>query len=254
MALNVTTEQFQNQVVNQSSNKPVLVDFWAPWCGPCRMLGPVLEKLEKDSNESWVLAKVNTDEEQQLAAQFRISGIPHCILFKDGVPVDQFTGVLPEPQLKSFLSKHVTDEASEKLKAQASSDPVGVARSLLESGKSDDESHELIWKGILKGISEDETVDDLIASIPEAGSKRSDSIKRLKNALESNSEELKKLILSAQSGNDSDAKSVMESWLNRIESEGKESPAKNLLLASFDIVENQDLVSESRKQLSRLIF
>ena len=92
------------------SELPVLVDFWAPWCGPCKSLGPVLEKVEEAYNGRFKLVKINSDDEQELAGAFGIRSIPTCVLMKDGQPVDGFMGALPEGQVKAFLDKHVPAE------------------------------------------------------------------------------------------------------------------------------------------------
>ncbi|MCB0720131.1 MAG: thioredoxin [Bacteroidetes bacterium] len=99
---------FQKEVIEKSSEKPVVVDFWAPWCGPCRILGPTLEKLAKSSKGTWRLVKVNTDRNQDLSRQFGIRGIPAVMMFRDGEVVDQFVGVQPEPTIRRWLEPHIT--------------------------------------------------------------------------------------------------------------------------------------------------
>ena len=105
--IDVTVANFETEVIEASKTIPVLVDFWAPWCGPCKTLGPLLEKLEVDYAGRFKLAKIDSDQEQQLAGAFGIRSIPTCVLLINGQPVDGFTGALPEGQLKAFLDKNL---------------------------------------------------------------------------------------------------------------------------------------------------
>ena len=115
--IDVTIANFDAEVIEASQTTPVLVDFWAPWCGPCKSLGPVLEKVEAAYNGRFKLVKINSDDEQELAGAFGIRSIPTCVLMIEGKPVDGFMGALPEGQVKAFLDKHLP--AEEELQAQA---------------------------------------------------------------------------------------------------------------------------------------
>ena len=127
--IDITTENFETEVIHASMSVPVLVDFWAPWCGPCKALGPILEKLETAYEGRFVLAKINSDEQQELAGAFGIRSIPTCVLMMGGKPVDGFMGALPEGKLREFLDKHLPGES--QLQAQAEADE---AQEELESG------------------------------------------------------------------------------------------------------------------------
>ncbi|HYW02838.1 MAG TPA: thioredoxin [Gammaproteobacteria bacterium] len=125
----VTAADFASVVLEGSHERPVLVDFWADWCGPCKMLGPVLERLAQQYGGAFLLARVDVDREQDLAARFGIRGIPSVKLFRDGELVDEFTGVQPEPNVRALLDRHVRP---------SSDDAVERAGRLLEAGRRQD--------------------------------------------------------------------------------------------------------------------
>jgi putative thioredoxin len=109
--IDATIQNFEAEVVQASMATAVLVDFWAPWCGPCKSLSPILEKLETDYAGRFKLVKINADDEQQLSAAFGVRSIPTCALMVDGQPVDGFTGALPESKVREFLDKHLPPAA-----------------------------------------------------------------------------------------------------------------------------------------------
>ena len=107
----ITIQNFEADLVQASMQQPMLLDIWAPWCGPCRTLGPLLEKIEAAYGGRSKLAKLNSDDQPEIASQlsqaFGVRSIPFCVLFKDGQPVDGFVGAVPEAQIREFLDRHV---------------------------------------------------------------------------------------------------------------------------------------------------
>ncbi|MBK9099726.1 MAG: thioredoxin [bacterium] len=128
-------KDFQKDVIEKSYNKPVLVDFWAEWCGPCKMIGPVLEKLAEENKEAWELVKIDTDKNQQIAMQYGIRGIPNVKLFKDGKVINEFTGALPEQAIKDWLKKSIPSKFTDQIehaKIYLKNGDVDIAKAILE--------------------------------------------------------------------------------------------------------------------------
>ena len=126
--IDVGEAEFSAQVLEASKTVPVVVDFWASWCQPCKTLSPILERAAADGEGAFTLAKVDVDANQRLAQAFSVQSIPTVIAFRDGRPVDMFTGALPESQVKEFISRLIPPAMDERVVA---------AESLIEEGKVD---------------------------------------------------------------------------------------------------------------------
>jgi len=105
MSIKITTDNFEKEVIN--SDSPILVDFWAQWCGPCRVVAPVLEEISNQYADKFRVAKVNVDENPELASKYGIRSIPTMILFKDGKQIDSFTGALPKEAIINFVNENL---------------------------------------------------------------------------------------------------------------------------------------------------
>jgi putative thioredoxin len=128
-------QNFQEDVLVASRTKPVLVDFWAPWCGPCQVLGPVLERLAAEQSDAWTLVKVNTDQHLEVSMDYGIRGIPAVKLFVEGQVVDEFVGALPEYAVRQWLEKALPSEQKQQLARAAAALEAGAlaeAEALLE--------------------------------------------------------------------------------------------------------------------------
>src|SRR5262245_15126230 len=166
--------EFESDVIERSRQVPVVIDFWAEWCEPCRQLGPILERAARERKGKFVLAKVNIEEAQQLPMYFRIESIPAVLAFKNGQAVNGFVGLLPEPQLKEFLDDLAGPAPGDPLVKAAAledKDPAAaekIYRGVLNNEETNDPAR-LGLARVLIATNRDDEAQTLLSSIPDAG-------------------------------------------------------------------------------------
>lgn len=190
--IDVTIENFESEVIAASMTQPVLVDFWAPWCGPCKVIGPLLEKLEGEYAGRFKLAKIDSDQEQQLSAAFGVRSIPTCVLLMNGQPVDGFMGALPEGKIKEFLDKHVPPAALEEEEPlpeeDLADDPAGRLEKFQHAVATDPSNDDARFEYVKALLLDGRTDDAKVAFAPVIGKtatvRRLDSLKRWMDAID----------------------------------------------------------------------
>jgi putative thioredoxin len=189
--IDATVENFEAEVVQASATTPVLIDFWAPWCGPCKSLGPILEKLEVEYAGRFKLVKIDSDQEQQISQAFGIRSIPTCVLLKNGQPVDGFMGALTEGKVREFLDKHVPPALEEPERIEevplvpGSPDAIAVLREAVALAPDNDEARFDLLRSLLQaGLDDDAKVAFAPVIAKVATNRRFEAVQCILNAMD----------------------------------------------------------------------
>jgi putative thioredoxin len=288
--IEVITENFMAEVIERSKETPVIVDFWAPWCEPCKQLTPIIEKIIKEKNGNVILAKMNIDESPEVAQQLKIQSIPAVMAFNDGQPVDGFVGVQPEKNISEFVNKISSLKNSSTIEEN-----INAGKKYIDEG--DLETAALVFSEILKIESENisaksllarcllrsdqlSEAENLINNISPDAEKNQDYVsvrseveifKNAKNNPISNKqeEELKESIknnpknyqlkldlaklLVARGENENAINELLE--IIEVDAKWNDGAARKQLIEIFNILGNENiLVIEGRKKLSSMLF
>lgn len=277
--ITVTDDSFSSDVL--SSSTPVLVDFWATWCGPCKTLTPILEKLAAEYNGAFVLAKVDVDQEQQIAAAFQIRSVPTVFLVQGGQIVDGFPGAMPEGQLREFLAQHgvVPGEAApaEEAAVPVVLDPQAEVARLRElaGAEPDKDEHKLDLALALLRVGDAEEAGRLLDALPANlatddravrgrarlgfanALKDAPAREALEQALASDPNDLRarhllgvRLLVEGQD----EAALAQFIELLRLDRNYSEGLPKKTLIDAFRVIEDEDLVGQYRRKMSALLF
>ena len=280
-AVEVTTDSFHQEVLEKSREMPVLVDFWADWCNPCKMLNPSLASLASEYEGRFQLTKIDTDQQQQLASEYGVRSLPTVKIFKDARPVDEFTGVLPERAVREFIERHLPRPADDVMKLAndlASLGKISEAVTLLNQALEDDPSYDKLRLALagyqhaedgieearttLKGVSppaqQDEAFKGLLARIEiretALNSENQDTLlSRLQSTPDDHDSRRR---LSAVLFERGEAEAAMDHLLEMVrtgQSEIKASARENLLQVFQALGSSDDRVSRYRRLLAQAL-
>ena len=283
--IDATQDNFEADVLQASLKTPVLVDLWAEWCGPCKSLGPVLEKLAGEYNGAFILAKVDVDKEQALASAFGARSIPMVILIKDGQPVDAFTGAKSEGEVRRFLDKHVEkpgiigseadsadaaaatppeppEQAVARIRQEMAADPedrektFDLVQALLRANQLDEAKQELAGlPANLETDSRAKRLHDQISLAESLGA--APPTADLQARLEKNPDDHEaRDLLGVRLLMEGESEAGLEQFLDLLgrDRDWNEGRARKRLIAAFSMLDDAELVSRYRRKMSTMLF
>ncbi len=279
--IDVTDQTFAAAVLERSKTGPVVVDFWADWCGPCRMLGPILEKLAAEANGAFILAKIDVDHNPQVAMRYQVQGIPAVKAFRDGQMVAEFTGALPEAQVREFIEglapspadqyarqadewekngqparaiKNYKDALAEK--ADHYPARVGLGRVLMKQGQVDEAL--AVLKGIPAGVHERVAADTLVATVQFRQYAIEHNEVDLRAKIETNPADTpSRYALASLLATEERYPEALAEFLElvRRDRQYNDDGARKAMLALFNIIgQNQPLAKTYRQKLANVLF
>jgi putative thioredoxin len=276
-AIDVTNDTFEREVLEASKSTPVVVDFWAPWCGPCRALKPILEKLALEYDGRFKLAKVNSDENREIAAAYGIRSIPDVMAFKDGKAVSHFLGAVPESEVRAFIDDLIPTpseiERARAAKLREAGDPAGAVETLRKASNLDPANDlarldladllielkrvdevEAVLAAVQPNIDLDERLATLRAALAFARSAGSGSETELKTRLSMNlADHEARFALAGLYAGSKKYREALDALLEIVhrDTNWKDGEARKQILAIFNLAEKQpELVSEYRRKLA----
>ena len=278
-----TTDGFEAEVLQKSMQTPVLVDFWAEWCAPCKQLGPILEKVAGEYHGAFELAKVDVDKEPQLGAAFQVRSIPTVFLVKDGQVVDGFPGALPEAQVREFLTHHGVEPAAPiepdevvvpeaapldphaevaRLRAETEAAPdndglrLDLALALLQTGEAAEA--ERLLDALPANLSTDDRAQRARARLGFAAVLNdAPSVAELETAIASDPGDLRaRHLLGARHMAAGDCEPALEQFIEMLRRDRAFSDGlpRRALIDAFRVIEDQDLVGRYRRKMAALLF